>query len=406
MFHSGMGVAVAERTILRKINDKFEDWTDVCDRVAQGNSSLCKSGIEHFSEYNTIKGFMNKKIMITSGRHLEHGDAAQKYKPMEVFTNCSTSFTTFNLLYLLLNGSGVGRSYDDDLMVVNWDHAPTIVCVLSESHADYNHVYHTTPREAKHKYDDAIWIEAKDSREGWSEVIEQLEVMTYEKIHRDKIVIIDFSLVRPKDAPIGGMGNKPASGPIPLMSAIDKVSTVKGMAPWKQAMYIDHYLAECVRVGGVRRSARMSTKFWKDLTIFDFIEVKRPIEFRNLSMKQIEEYRKTSSPMGFLWSSNNSVLVDAEFWELLELKRRNPRYNAALAVHARQVFKRVTECSYGDGTGEPGLINVDKLEVNDHTPEPIKFGSLRHAPLDTTLLMLDHLMRITRKKTYSYITNP
>ena len=404
-FYVGLGTAVAERTILRKKGPAWETWDDVCDRVAHGNASLCKTPLEQVSEFGVINKLMKKKVMITSGRHLEHGDLIQKYKPMEVYTNCATSFSTFNLLYLLLNGSGVGRSYDDDLMLVNWDHMPTVVCVLSDSHADYNYVHHTTPREAAHKYDNAIWVKCKDSREGWSEVVETLEIMAFEKIHRDKIVVIDFSDVRPSNAPIAGMGGKPASGPLPLMSAIDKISTVKGMAPWKQSLYIDHYLAECVRVGGVRRSARMSTKYWKDTTILEFIEVKRPVEFRGKTMAEIIALRKTSTPMGFLWSSNNSVMVDKEFWELLNLKPRNPRYKSPIARHAREVFKRVTECSYGDGTGEPGLINVDLLESTD-VPDNVTFGNERHSPADTTLLFLDQLMRVVRKKLYKYIVNP
>jgi hypothetical protein len=35
---------------------------------------------------------------------------------MEVFTNCATAANTFLLFYLLLNGSGVGRAYDDDMI--------------------------------------------------------------------------------------------------------------------------------------------------------------------------------------------------------------------------------------------------------------------------------------------------
>lgn len=42
-FYPGIGQAVAERTILRKKeNGRWENWGDVADRVALGNSLLCK----------------------------------------------------------------------------------------------------------------------------------------------------------------------------------------------------------------------------------------------------------------------------------------------------------------------------------------------------------------------------
>ena len=68
----------------------------------------------------------------------------------------------------------------------------------------------------------------------------------------------------------------PASGPQPLMNAISKLATIKnvGMPKWKQAMYADHYMAECVLVGGARRAARIATKVWTDPEIFDFINIK------------------------------------------------------------------------------------------------------------------------------------
>ena len=53
-----------------------------------------------------------------SGRHLQHGDTNQSERNMEVFTNCATAPASFILFYLLLNGSGVGRTYDNDMMIV------------------------------------------------------------------------------------------------------------------------------------------------------------------------------------------------------------------------------------------------------------------------------------------------
>ena len=61
---------------------------------------------------------------------------------MEVFTNCATAATSFLEFLMLLNGSGVGRCYDDDMLMVNWDNAPTVWCVLDENHPDFDHGQH------------------------------------------------------------------------------------------------------------------------------------------------------------------------------------------------------------------------------------------------------------------------
>jgi len=68
-------------------------------------------------------------------------------------------------------------------------------------------------------------------------------------------------------------------------------------------------------------SARMSTKTWRDQNIFDFITIKRPIEYDKKTIEEIEEIKKEKSFFGFLWSSNNSITVDDEFWKLLSFKR-------------------------------------------------------------------------------------
>jgi hypothetical protein len=112
------------------------------------------------------------------------------------------------------------------------------------------------------------------------------------------------------------------------MHAFAKAVTIKGsgLAPWLQAMYMDHYFAEPVPVGGARRAARMATKTWRDPGVLDFIGIKRPIEYDGLSPDEVVALRKSRTDQGlwplmsFLWSSDNSVTVDREFWKLIDLK--------------------------------------------------------------------------------------
>ncbi len=341
----GMGQAVASRTYLRK----DEDWGQLANRVALGNTMLHNTGERDFI---SIRNAIASGELLTAGRHLQHGDIDQPTRNLEVFSNCSTSCSSFLKFYLLMNGSGVGRNYSDEFMIVDWRNMPHVYCVLSESHPDYNPG--VLSREASvDLIDNATYFKVEDSREGWSKIIEIIETAAFEmKLH--DIYVFDFSDVRKNGAPIKGMQNRPASGPIPLIEAINKVAALKyneicwfdyetksynkktlgDIDPWMQTMFVDHYTSECVANGGARRSARIAVKYWKDKAILDYVGIKK------------------NNP--WMWSSNNSVGVDKEFWD----NARTP------GTKAYEVFNSICEHSYKDGTGEPGLINLDKLTVS------------------------------------------
>lgn len=380
---TGLGEAVAKRTILRtKANGELETWAEVADRVADGNSALLgndKKVKQHRrQEYELLRKHIANASLLLSGRHLQHGDASQPERNMEVFTNCSTASASFLLFYLLLNGSGVGRAYDDDLMLVDWDYMPAIRCVLDENHQDFIWGEDESTREARRKYKDAHWFEIPDTREGWAQAVEKMEVMAFERKFKDDLLILDFSKVRPKGAPIGGMQGRPASGPRPLIRAIQRAATVKGagMKPWKQTLYVDHYLSECVLVGGARRAARIAVKTWTDPDIQEFISIKKG---------------------GFLWSANNSVAVDDKFW-----KQRSK--------HSQKVLDGIMRASYFDKTGEPGFVNQHKLVQNDEGFDGYLDGafaqSKKFAPMKRTIKMMAQIAKHASSKYYTQIPNP
>lgn len=329
-----LGQAVANRTYLRP----NENWSQLSERVALGNTSLHTSGKK---DYIPVRDGIASGRLLPAGRHYQHGDIDQPFRNMEVYTNCSTAPLSFLKFLLLLNGSGVGRNYSDDQMIIDWRMMPKLYCVLSSKHADYNSKYQldnnikVIGKEGFGRYDFYHLVE--DSREGWAKALEILEVAAFEEKVNKKFVF-DFSDIRKYGTPIKGMQNRPASGPIPVIHAFQQINNVRSnwdIDPWEQAMFIDHYAAECVANGGARRSARIAVKYWKDPGILRFIKIKK------------------NNP--WMWSSNNSVGVDAEFWE--EAKYTNSQANL--------IFNEITISSYGDGSGEPGIINLDKLTVKD-----------------------------------------
>ena len=139
LLDGGMGAAVARRTVFRP--EDAECFGRVADRVADGNISLLGRPLTDAErlEQARLRNAIATGALLTSGRHLQHGDANQASRNMEVFTNCATAIASFAKFYLLLNGSGVGRAYDDALMAVDWAHAPALLLHLSPGHPDYPH---------------------------------------------------------------------------------------------------------------------------------------------------------------------------------------------------------------------------------------------------------------------------
>jgi len=376
----GMGVAVARRTVFRP--DDAESFGHVADRVAAGNISLLGHDDPSLRiEQARLRNAIATGALLTSGRHLQHGDAGQAGRNMELFTNCATAAASFAKFYLLLNGSGVGRSYDDALIAVDWADAPELLLYLSPTHPDY-------PSEpaARHRFadefgladdvvdaflaremlsdinqapDGAIVYRIDDSREGWAKAVEILESLAFAKA-RDQVLVLDLSKVRPYGAPIRGMQGRPASGPVSLLRAFINIRDHvidpamarnrdgEVMQPWEQALLLDHHLSVEVQVGGARRAARMATKSWRDPGVLRFIRAKEA---------------------GGLWTANNSVMVDAEFWRLV----RDGDAADPLACHAAAVFAEATRCAYVNG--EPGFINGDRLE-------DFRTGAARQRPVD------------------------
>lgn len=414
----GIGDAVADRTINRKLPDGTrETWADVAHRVATGNASLDPRGDDaQRAEFHAMHHHLRQASILMSGRHLQHGDATQPTRNQEVFTNCSTAASTFLSFYLLLNGSGVGRAYDDAMIVADLANMPIVVPVIDMMHADCRsgEINIIDKRTALHLYGqrEVMEFEVPDSREGWAAAIEKIETLAFDGNFRNTVLIMDFSKVRPRGAPIAGMQNRPASGPGPLIAAIRNMAALRdaGMAPWRAAMYADHYIAECVLVGGARRAARMATKFWKDPTVLDFVQVKRG---------------------GFLWSSNNSVTVDQAFWDgvnrveeaLKIIASTNPFVQQhmldalvrkgeleALDLHAHRVFTALAEASYHDGTGEPGIINVDRLTWKEGGVEALLDGdfaeSARYKVTPQGRDLNAALAKAWKDCEYKVITNP
>ena len=405
----GLARSIWEDKYARRIGEgrfqRYETWEERIKQVTIGNYSLLPYlDDQKLDEFRIAVRLGNEGVMAYSGRHLQHGDADQTDKLMDLFSNCATSPFSFLLLWKSLCGKGVSSDYSSHVRPVNWDLMPNIRLVLDGgsddsgdvakgAHPDYKAAMIEfqgaleSVNEARHKYPSSSewvrWFKVDDSREGWATTIMALETAAYHERHRDKLFIFDFSDVRCAGSPIMGHQGRPASGPLPLMRALLKIATIKGafMDPWKQAMYVDDYAAQCVSIGGVRRNARMAVMWYRDSNIFDFIEIKRG---------------------GHLRMANNTILVDDIFWKELA----DPR------THSYRVFQAATAAAYYDNTGDPGFANVHNMKQNRTGLENITAASYLNTEAaglklhPRTYDLIDKVLAGIRNGPYVCIPNP
>lgn len=404
-----------------RLKPVYQTWEERITDVVEGNFSLDPRLVQgdrpdpdFFERLNDLKReeiayrefretlkLSKQGVMPYAGRHLQHGDRNQRYKLGELFTSCSTAMFAWVEFLLLLKGSGVGRDYSSDICWVDWDYMPDCRFVLegpdqwgNGGHPDYQ-PWIESLQSARHKYDSEServrWFDVEDSAEGWVKMVMILETAAFHKNNKDHLFVFNLTPIRPAGTPIKGQQNRPASGPVPLIEAMHRVLSIKGAGfkPWKQALFIDDYLAACVACGGVRRAARIAVKYWKDRDALEFADIKRE---------------------GFLKSANNSILVDKEFWELVA----NPTNREPWAVHARRVFAAATEAAYHDGTGEPGFINVDQLSWSDEGIDSITVDNYIDPYYDQNVIkvhrktreMIAYILEKAKQKKYKVIVNP
>jgi ribonucleoside-triphosphate reductase len=345
-----IGESVYKRTYSnRKADGSQETWPDTVVRVVDGNIGLVDPKFIEPDEREKLIQMLLKMEIIPAGRHL----SASGIPGRQFVMNCHASgydpkdpAAHFSFLFdELLQGGGVGANYSNryihKIPLVNNRVDFHIACDIS--HPDYHEFEHLV---TKHNgFNGALHVTIQDSREGWVEAAELLIgtfFNTDQMEPKERILIFDFSQIRPRGGLMKTSRNGVASGPAPLIKALVDIAKHLNGAHGRQltsldVMTIDHTLAACVVVGGKRRSSRMSVKSWRDPDIFEFINCKR------------ED--------GAHWTTNISVEIDNEFVSSYQ------RGNAHTKAVARAVVlgKRLN--------GEPGFWNRSLSQVGEKEPE-------------------------------------
>ena len=210
-----------------------ETWAETVDRYMD---NVVGDKVKPEIRKEIEEGILNLDIMpsmrslMTAGPALERDHTAGyncSYTPID-HPRCFDE-----VLYILLNGTGVGFSVEEQF-VNKLQGVPLIL------------------------YESGNIISVADSKEGWANAYRQL----IEELYRGRIPKFNVSRVRPEGARLKTFGGR-ASGPQPLVNLFDHTITTFQAAAGRNLTPLEVHsimtkIGEVVVVGGVRRSAMIS----------------------------------------------------------------------------------------------------------------------------------------------------
>ncbi len=175
-----------------------------------------------------------------------------------------------------------------------------------------------------------------DNREGWAD---SLRVLLNSYLRHNSPVIFDYSLIRPKGAPLVSFGGK-ASGPDPLIrlhATLERIfdSRVGKTLDSETITDIFNLVGSCVIAGSTRRSAEIMMGEYSDEA---FLDLKNPEAYPE---------RNSYDPKnpGWAWASNNSI-------------------NVPVGADYSKYVDRIA------ANGEPGLIWMDVAKTHGRMIDP------------------------------------
>ena len=217
-----------------------ETWEETIDRYFNFFKEHLKENCNYDLTDKEIKEIRNAVVdldvmpsmrcLMTSGEALKRENVAG-YNCYYVKVDSPRSFD--EILYILMNGTGVGFSVEEEYV-------------------------NKLPSVAEEFYDTESVIVVRDSKLGWAKALKEL----YGMLWMGQVPTWDLSKVRPAGSPLKTFGGR-ASGPEPLEDLFKfSINIFKNAAGRKLRPVEAHDLvckiAEIVVVGGVRRSALIS----------------------------------------------------------------------------------------------------------------------------------------------------
>lgn len=326
------GEIVFRRSYARRRPDgRQETWPETVERVVRGNLDLVPSRFHDPGEERRLIDLFGEFAALPAGRHLWMSGVGGR----QFLFNChvagwDAAEPEAHFVFMfnqLMQGGGVGANYSNRYLreLPPLRSAVGVELVCDVGHPDIEELRPLLSKTYSPDWPGSVRVD--DSREGWAHSFSAVLQAAWDVT--PVVLVFDLSLLRARGAPIRTFGGT-ASGPAPLAQLLVRTATYLSAKCGDRidslgAMHLDHWIAETVAAGNVRRSARMAMKHWADDDIFDFINSK-------------------VDPLAH-WSTNISVEIDDEFLA----------QESAGNAQAADVFDSVVEGMRRNG--EPGLWN-------------------------------------------------
>lgn len=319
---------ITRRTYNRALDDKgtvFETWTQTVDRVIDHQKWLWERayGQELFAmqyaELRELRQLMLDRKVLMSGRTLWLGgtDVAKRREASQFncsFTNVETVYDVVDVLWLLMQGCGVGFRPIIGQLTGFQRPIPELEIIRSER-TDKDGEQHNTET-----FEDGVWtIRVGDSAEAWSKSVGKLMAHKYAASK----LVLDFSQIRPSGERLKGYGWI-CSGDASLAKAYEAIFHILNRRAGSLLTRID--ILDVVNWLGTVLSSRRSA----EIALFEYGE---------------EEWKEFAVAKKEFWNgniqraqSNNSLVF-----------RGKPKYEELAGI-----FKLMVE----SGGSEPGFINA------------------------------------------------
>ena len=298
-FRDAGGNSLGEITYVRtysrlKDSGEKEDWLDACKRVTDATYTIQKNYVkEHRLEWNDQKAQSSAKEFFDRLFNLKWtppGRGLQQMGSSQVMSGNSASLQNCGFVSTGdIERHNPGEVFEWAMLALMYGIGIGADTLGSKKGIEIR------KREGQTQY-----YTVPDSREGWAE---SLRLLINSYLRNNKPIEFDYSLIRPKGAPLVSFGGK-ASGSAPLIRLHRTVSEIfdKRVGETLNAETIAdimNLIGACVIAGSTRRSAEIILGEYDDN---EFLNLKNPEAF------PVRNSYDPENP-GWAWASNNSVTV-------------------------------------------------------------------------------------------------
>ena len=324
---------IIKRTYSRpKDNNEYESWEEIINRVIGHQSWLWERSKgsalseNNLSELEELRELMLKRKVLTSGRTLWLGgtNIAKTRESSQFncsFTKVETVYDVVDVLWLLLQGCGVG--FSPVIGTLNGFSAPIPnIEVKRSTKVLSNNGDYTKGRESNlETFDDGVWtISVGDSAEAWAKSIGKLLAGKY----KAEKLVLDFTELRPAGVRLKGYGWI-SSGDESIARAYEAIAKILNQRAGQLLTRMD--ILDVVNWLGTVLSSRRSAQ----IALFEYGE---------------EEWKEFALAKKEWWLTGNSQRVQS---------------NNSLTFHDKPSKKQLTEI-FGlmeeAGGSEPGFVNA------------------------------------------------